>query len=180
MAFGPQTAAERELVARIRADTPDWPTEAVEGWLFEIAKGYGWPPDERWHYALNRRPFDRWAAVRWARQAIDPATLRTVPAARQMITGLIGAYGGAQNDYSNIENSRVRIEGLAVYIAQHGTWPVAPLLQREGEAFGILDGSHRFSALFLVQQWRARRMIAAEPPLHETHQVVVATMPADW
>ena len=180
MAVGPQNDDEQQLAERIRADTPNWPVEAVDGWLFEVAKGYGWPPDERWRHVLNLHPFERWRDVRWEREDVDLEGLALVRLSIDTITGLVRAYGGEANRFSNIVNSHARIDRIAPYIIRNGTLPLAPLLLRSGEGFELLDGSHRLAAFFMVKHWKATGELPADPPLRATHEVVIANAPADW
>ena len=122
------------------------PDEVVEDWLKERVESRGWPPHgPPWHALLRFYSPLQWQTFSWEKRDIDLCSVRYSEKSKDIITGLAAAcFDGARNSYSNIENSRDRMERICSHLAQTGKLPGAVVLISNNE-WEIVDGCHRIS-----------------------------------
>jgi hypothetical protein len=183
MEVGPQNEQERVLLTSIRAAAPEWPPEATDCWLFEIAKGKdkGWPPNQNWYYVLGRRSFDQWLLVHWERRSLPLTRDIFSDMANRQISGIIGAMAGETNIYSNLYRSKERFQAQLGYVVHNGTYPRAPILMPSGGHFDIVDGNHRLAAYFTAEHYHKTGVLTEKAPrLLGIHDVLVAVQPPGW
>ena len=171
-----------ELIARIRLDLPDWPAAVTDVWLANVAMGYGWPPTEKWHYALRGRPFADWHGLTWQETELELTLHNLDWGSRLAINGTYEAAAeGVPNAYSNVHRTKERLRAAFEYVFRGGTFPGSVILARRAARYEVIDGYHRLAALFhrdLLQEQFGIEEEAA--PIRRHHSAVITTLPATW
>ncbi len=146
------------MKTKIQASLTNFPDEIIEHWLLPFAETEGWPPVEidgtltgRWRHLLGTQTnLDYWRNIEWKKEEIDLLPEDFNEASQKQVMQIIeSAVFGIQNIMSlSIRDLKDRFNSIVTYFAQHGVFPIPPVLVIENGKYKLLDGNHRVAAYF--------------------------------